>query len=129
MKTAFKQSIDADRPHTLLTVDTKRSGSLEYRYDDTQEVISVPNIWYNQTYQIRVEFMRGKAKLQDEMANKFKKNPTLGLSQAAVDQIVDRHRVKAVLMQAEADRMEAAGVQSHPVAASHMKLDYEAIVV
>jgi hypothetical protein len=120
----FQQSINQDRPHTLLTVDVKRSGSLLYRYDDNQEVVDVPNIWYNQTYQTRVASVRFDAKIQDEAADSFSRHPPIGLSQSAIDNVVFRYHAKAARIRSEADRMEAEGVMSHPVRASRMQLDY-----
>lgn len=57
----FEQSIDHSRPHVLMTVNTKHAGSLEYRYGDAGEVVSVPNIWYNQTCQVRAAALRWEA--------------------------------------------------------------------
>ena len=64
----FSQSLDKERPHTLLTKNPKRSSCLNYRYDDTQEEAVVPNIWYNQTYQTRVESVRWDALQCEEHA-------------------------------------------------------------
>lgn len=49
----FAQGLDTSRPHTPLTENIQFSGSLLYRYEDTKEEVTVPNIWYNQTFQIR----------------------------------------------------------------------------
>lgn len=126
MLTNFQQSIDVDRPHTCLTVNPNQSSSLIYRYDDTQEIVTVPNIWYNQTFQTRVVAVRWEAQLKDEAAERFKRTPPLGLSEAAINQIVGRYRAHAVRIRAEADRMEIAGVVTHPVKASHIQLNYSA---
>ena len=121
----FAQAIDADRLHTLLTKDVKRSGSLLYRYDDTQETVTVPNIWYNQPYLARAEAVRWEAQILDEQAERFAKNPRpYDLTPAAVAGIVSRYRARSVRIRAEADRMEAAGVPCRPVAASRMDLNY-----
>lgn len=124
-KPEFAQSIDADRPHSLLTKNVQFSGSLLYRYDDTQETVTVPNIWYNQTYQVRAESIRWDAKVQDDKAASFAKNPQpCNLSPAAVADIVGRFRARAERIRAEANKMEAAGELNRPVAASNMKIDY-----
>lgn len=125
MNATFTQSLDADRAHTLLTKNTKQSGSLEYRYDDTGEIVTVPNIWYNQTFQERVAAVRWDASLEDERATKMEKNPPHNMSRDAVSQIVTRLRAKAILIRSEADRMEAAGRATHPVKASLMQLHYD----
>lgn len=54
MQQNFAQSPDFERPMTLLTEDTKRSGTLLYRYDDTGETALVPNIPCNQTIRTRI---------------------------------------------------------------------------
>jgi hypothetical protein len=124
----FQQSIDETRPHTCLTVDPKHSGSLAYRYDDTQEVVTVPNIWYNQTYQERVAAVRWQAQLKKEAADKFQKYPTLGLSEIAVANIVARYRAEATRILGEAARMEKAGVPAYPVAAARIQLNFSEAV-
>ena len=120
----FTQALDVSRPHTLLTIDVVRSGSLTYRYDDTQERVTVPNIWYNQTFQSRVAAIRMDAKRRDESSDRYQRNPTVGLSADSVDRIVQQLRHRATLMRQEADRLEAAGVDSHPVFASRLDLGF-----
>lgn len=127
MKPNFGQSIDITRPHTLLTVDTKHNGQLEYRYDDTQEVVTVPNIWYNQTYQTRVAGVRWQAQLRDEAADRYLRVPPLNLTKPQIDQVAAQYRSSARRIRSEADRMQAAGVATHPVAASHMQLDFDVV--
>ena len=128
MNNNFRQSIEDTRPHTCLTADTNRNGSLTYRYDDTQEVVTVPNIWYNQTYQQRVVAVRWQAQLKSEAADKFQRYPQLGLSEAAIAQIVARYRAQAVRILAEAGRMEKAAVTTHPVAAARIQLNFSEAV-
>lgn len=59
----FSQSLDRSRPHELLPqrvkgkeLDPSRCGNLRYRYTDTAETCTVPNIWYNQTRDMRVSW-------------------------------------------------------------------------
>lgn len=84
----------------------------------------VPNIWYNQTYQVRVAAVRWQAQIKLQAADNFQKNPPLGLSQSAIAQIVARYRAEAVRINAEADRMQDAGVITHPVSAARIQLNY-----
>lgn len=65
----FSQSLDRSRPHELVIkmhkdkpVDPIRQGSLTYRYTDTGELALVPNIWYNQTREMRVLHWEWEAK-------------------------------------------------------------------
>lgn len=67
----FMQSLDPTRSATLVTPPelAKREAQLVYKYDDNGELVSVPNIWYNQTRAMRVEHMewcisRDKKQLQ-----------------------------------------------------------------
>lgn len=120
----FEQQLDVSRPHTLLTQDVNRAGRLQYRYDDTQELVEVPNVWCNQTYQTRVAAVRWDAKLMDEKANFLEDNPNPDLTRGAVADIVGRYRAKAERIRAEASRIEMSGEQDRPVAAGRMRLDY-----
>jgi hypothetical protein len=119
----FQQSVDVDRPHTCLTVDPKRSGQLVYRYDDDQSIVTVPNIWYNQSHASRVAALRWDAQNKEDEAAQLQKRPPAYMSQAAALQIAERLRASAAKFRSEADRMEAAGSATHPVAASHMALE------
>ncbi|MNR71332.1 hypothetical protein D3C71_19470 [compost metagenome] len=69
----FAQSLDRDRPHELVPtmvrgkpVDPKRLGSLQYRYLDTGATTTVPNIWYNQTVEMRKEHWRFELRIRLE---------------------------------------------------------------
>jgi hypothetical protein len=59
----FAQSLERNRPHELLArfadgrlIHSKRCSTLKYRYLDTNETVTVPNIWYNQTLEMRVAY-------------------------------------------------------------------------
>lgn len=115
---SFAQALNADRPHTLLTSNPKRSGTLAYRYDDTGEVVRVPNIWYNQTFQTRVATIRWDAQVLDDQAAMFEQHPPLGMSVVAAADIAGRLRLKAAQRRAQADVIELAGNPAYPVLAS-----------
>lgn len=124
MRPEFAQSLDCTRPHTLLTENPLRSGTLEYRYDDTGEPVLVPNIWYNQTSSMRVGALRFDAKTAEDTAERYERNPPLSLTPQAAANIACRYRERAARIRAEASRMEAAGRASHPVAAARLPVDY-----
>jgi hypothetical protein len=65
-----------------------------------------------------------QAEIVEEQAEKFRLHPTLGLSEAAVQNIVKRYKERANVMRAEAARMQAAGVDAYPVAAGRMQLNF-----
>ncbi len=74
----FSQSVNSDRPHKLLTPDTKKSGFLVYLYTDTNEEVLVPNAWYNQPYWCEFGRYEWWIMLCDEHianAQKVRKNP------------------------------------------------------
>ena len=52
-----KQCVDAARPHTLLTESPRKGSTLLYRYDDSGEQVAVPNIWYNQPFTVRADYL------------------------------------------------------------------------
>lgn len=124
----FAQCIDVSRPHSLLTVDPRRSGNLVFKYEDTGEFVRVPNVWYNQTFQVRVSAVLWDADCAEEWAARMLARPPLGLSPAAVSNIAARYRARATQIRGEAQRMAREGSDTHPVAAARMQLDYGANV-
>lgn len=123
------EALDVTRPHTLLTENPMRSGSLTYRYDDTQEMVLVTNIWYNQPFPVRVNYVRYQAMRQEEFARNFARHPPLDLSPAAVSTKVAKYKDYAKRIRAEADRMESAGLAAYPVAASRMDINYGSLPI
>lgn len=122
-RSSFTQSIQIDRPHTLLTRNVRRSGQLTYRYEDTGEEIDVPNVWYNQTYQMRVNYLRSLAADKEAAAESFERHPIpSNLSIDAIAQVAQRFRATAKNLREEADALHAAGKETHPVAAVIAKM-------
>lgn len=112
----FAQGLDSSRPHTLLTEGIKVSGSLLYRYDDTREEVTVPNIWFNQPFQIRAASLRWQAQRQEDAAARYESNPQpYNLEKEKIAAFVDRMRGLAAMMRAKADRLEATGDIFRPV--------------
>ena len=120
----FIQSIDVSRPHTLLTKNTKWSGSLVFRYDDTGELVNSPNVPYNQTFQVRAEAIRWDADRLEAQGAALVKNPPYLLTPAAVSQQAARIKLRVARIREEANRMHKQGQSTHPVAASRITLDY-----
>ena len=122
---SFTQSVDFKRPHKLLnTANPKFCGTLVYEYLDTAERISVPNIWYNQGFQMRVAAVRYEAQKNIERAVQFETSTPYNMTEAMAQNIAKRYRERAARINAEADRMFAAGVEDYPTAASQMALNY-----
>lgn len=120
----FKQGIDVSRPHTLLTKDPIFAGYLEYRYDDTSEQVSVPNVWYNLPFELRVHSVRCDAQRQVEFADQLRNSPPYNMTPERAAAKGQQHMERAKRILAEAARMEAAGDPAYPVAASLLPLDY-----
>jgi len=117
------QSIDVNRPHTLLTKDTKSSGMLVYLYDDTGVQVTVPNCPSNQPYWVRSAYLREwLAANSDRRAERMRNNPPFGTTLEEAKLLAKKLRDYADKIRSEADRLDRAGRPSHPVAASSMPL-------
>ncbi|GBG14579.1 uncharacterized protein NMK_2178 [Novimethylophilus kurashikiensis] len=57
---AYAESVCTFNPHTLVAGDVAAE-RLEYLYPETGEVVSVPNVWFNQTYTLRAEALKDEA--------------------------------------------------------------------
>jgi len=106
MRPDFAQSIDRSRPRGLLTANPLRSGSLQYRYTDTDETITVPNIWYNQTVESNVSRIRYDATCHDEKVRELTEKPPYGYSKAAVRREIGLYRRRALIARQAADKLE-----------------------
>lgn len=124
MNPNFEQCIDVNRPHTLLTENTQHCGLLLYRYDDTGESVTVPSIWYNQHFEVRVESLLFEATRTQERGEKFMANPPLNMGVEAAKNIGLRYLARAERIRSEARRMRKSAIAGYPVAASRMELDF-----
>jgi hypothetical protein len=106
MRPDFAQSLDRSRPRELLTANPLRSGSLEYRYTDTGETTTVPNIWYNQTIAANVARIRYDASRYDEHVRQLTENPPIGYSKEAIRREISQYRRRASIAREAADRLE-----------------------
>ena len=114
----FADSINAERPHSLITTNSISSGHLEYQYMDTMEVVKVPNIWYNQTYQMRASHAIFLAERMDEkVSNAYKKYDGI-LQKSAIDVMVAGSKSMAEEYRQKAITITAMGRNSHPVQAT-----------
>jgi hypothetical protein len=102
----FSQSIDRTRPRTLLTQDPIRSGTLQYRYTDTGETVTAPNIWYTQTVEANVARLRFQAEQKDEHARKLSEDPPYGESKQTLRREIARARAYAELLREAARKLE-----------------------
>lgn len=112
---AFAQHLDTARPHQLHSQNPKREGQLRYQYEDTGETVRVPNVWYNQTGQMRVAALRWEAAELREKAERTEKFPDTRLSLAARKQQAARIRARADELLLDADRLAALPEPVRPV--------------
>jgi hypothetical protein len=124
VRAAFAQSVDVTRPHTLLTEDCRHSGSLLYRYDDTAELVTVPNVPYNQPAAERVQYIRWQADGVHDQAQRLRTNPPYGVSEAVARRMVQSRLERAERMRREAARVERADRPGYPVEASRLDVDF-----
>ncbi len=104
----FKQQIDVSRNPILLTKEPKRCIHLEYQYPDTQEFVTVPNIWYNQLPRNRAADLELESDKMIEEANKIRKNPSIyGFTKESEDNIAERYEKRATAMKNEADSIRS----------------------
>lgn len=106
MRADFAQSLDRSRPRELLTGNPLRSGSLEYRYTDTGETTTVPNIWYNQTIEAIVSRIRYDATCHDEKVRQLTESPPIGYSKEAIRREISQYRNRAIIAREAAHRLE-----------------------
>lgn len=90
-----QQEVDTTRAHELLTENPEYATQLVYRYADTGEIISVPNVWYNQTPAYRVMCLLAQAEYFRRKAENFLKAPDDRLSEAGNQQIAQRYLGRA----------------------------------
>lgn len=62
----FEQSVPPDGNWALVGPYDKRSGILTYEHRETGQRITVPNVWYNQPVEARIETMEWYAARHDE---------------------------------------------------------------
>ena len=114
--------VDATRPHTLLTESPRKSSTLLYRYDDSGEQVAVPNIWYNQPFTVRADYLDWIASLRVEAAEALEKRPPADLQPHAAKLLAESYREQAVKLRSASQRLMAVGCPAHPVAASLLPL-------
>ena len=122
-----KQCVDAARPHTLLTESPRKSSTLLYRYDDSGEQVAVPNIWYNQPFTVRADYLDWIASLRVEAAQELEKRPPAGLQPHAAKLLAESYREQAVKLWSASQRLMAAGCPVRPVAASLLPLPLQEV--
>lgn len=121
----FSQFVNVCRPHTLLTEDVESSGTLQYRYGDTQEVVTVPNVRLNQPGSMRVAFLLGQAAFEEAQVNDWMQRVPGRVTKAQAMEHALEHREKAHILRTQADRLTQADSEAHPVATSRLYLgDY-----
>lgn len=102
-KPAFQQMLSRKRPHTLLTQDQTATCALVYRYLDTGETATVPNVWYNQPPALR---MMGHAEQVERYAKKLEVNPAKNLTPAENQKLIEQYRQRAQAFRDTAEKLK-----------------------
>lgn len=112
MRSNFSQSLDRTRPSVLVTPGkiAQKQHQLEYRYTDTDEIVLVPNIWYNQTVAMRVGFYRFCVKREFEYAEQLKKSPPVDTEPEVIEREIAYAHERAAALEAVAEGMEKSGI-------------------
>lgn len=72
---ALKQSLDRTRPFDLVS-GSIRTHQLCYRYTDTNELVRVPNVWYNQPVAWRIDYIEWQLlDLREKLSKLEKQGP------------------------------------------------------
>jgi len=113
----LEQTLDRTRPHQLVSSsDPRRGGHLIYRYSDSGQIVSVPNMSYNQTAAVKAAVTRDAIALIQEKIDASKRDTRL--SPHAREDIARRYRericeLETLLEAQEIDaRNEGMGIYS-----------------
>lgn len=113
-------SIDVARPHQLLSHDPKRVATLEYRYTDTNEVVTCPNIWYNQPFETRLDALSFQAEQIEASVRKLQDMPPILMTAEDLAATSARMTGIANRLRDIAKRVKDAADPAFPVAASRL---------
>jgi hypothetical protein len=105
----FAQSLDRSRSRTLLTSHPSRSPDLQYRYDDSGQTVTVPNIWYNQTIEARVGHLRWQAQNYEIRAAAVRDNKPYWVAPRLALKLADRLMTRGLVYREVAKRLEHDG--------------------
>lgn len=113
----LEQTLDRTRPHQLVSSsDPRRGGHLIYRYTDSGQLVSVPNMSYNQTAAVKAAVTRDAIAQIQEKIDASKRDTRL--SPDAREDIARRYRARitelgSILEAQEIDaRNEGMGIYS-----------------
>ena len=101
-----RQPLDRSRPHTLIRGALFGTPVLEYHYDDTNETVTVLNIWENQTPEMRIASLKHTASVLEGIAETFKHCPMLQKSTEDNIRMAQDYRRRATLYRLMAQRLE-----------------------
>lgn len=119
------KALDVSRPHTLLTKSVEKSDILQYRYNDTGEILSVQNVWYNQPFDVRAASLARTAQILTSCADEFEKRSAASTTTGRplpASSLARSYLSRARMIRSEVLRILAAGSPVFPVAASRLPL-------
>lgn len=102
----FQQTLDRSRPHELQMdgIDPFRSGQLKYRYLDSGELVVVPNLWYNQTPEMRAQSYEAQAVQLDQLADAMSRRASYLMLPQEMRELLAHYKQQAVAFRAQAAR-------------------------
>lgn len=121
--------LDVDRPHSLVQGDAWASLELAYRYEDTGEVVVVPNLLCNQTWAMCCEWFMFEAHCDEQRAQQYLGDRPDHMTAEQAERLAKRYRERAERIYAERQRVAAFFDAKYPVAASRVKMDFGPLII
>ncbi|MBV1774324.1 hypothetical protein KSF73_01205 [Burkholderiaceae bacterium DAT-1] len=123
MNCAYESKLDQERPYELACVpalaDTQ--SRLQYRYLDTGETVEVPNLWFNQTYEIRARDFERQAETIMVLAEQMARRESHLLTEAQMARKETFYRDLAAAYHEQAARFREEGLRH--AAAMHARAE------
>ncbi|WP_269531078.1 hypothetical protein [Chitinimonas sp. BJYL2] len=125
----FEATLQRHRAHELAEPAQAhlRAGQLVYRYLDTGECVSVPNVWYNQPPELRAESYEVQAVVLEQLAASMSKRPSNLMLPLEMQRLGEHYRQQALAFRAQAARFRGESlrqiVDQQPVRQSRSKAD------
>lgn len=121
--------LDISRPHSLLHGNAWTCVDLAYRYDDTGEVVVVPNLLCNQTWPMCCEWFMFEAHCDEQRAQQYLAGRPPNMTEEQANSLAARYIQRAEQIHAEIKRVAALFDPKYPVAVSREKMDFGPLII
>lgn len=105
----YAEQLDRTRRHQLLSEPSVFALSLRYRYADTGETVTVPNVWQNQTPEMRATALRARADVLEKSAGALASELPGGVHAGEAEDVIERVRTEVNRLRRQALLMEQTG--------------------